>query len=149
MKNVLTFLPINIGKLVEPTPHSRWFGFSFLEQVLDWSILPENCWGKLYVKLKDASQPQSEQMKGFIEVRLAFTQDPQLHGLAHPMYGGAEFIVKGSEIRHTGDKKWQLKESQWFKLPRLNNISCLWIQGRADEGTLCAVQLANLAIAEE
>ena len=135
MKKLITYLPINIGAWIVATSE-EWENLRFVESVLDWSLLPENAYGKLYVEIYDDTRDSPDIHT--ISVRLMYQQEPAI------------FIgVESSEITYTGSKRWQLLESEWFKLPRVSGVSCLWIQGKTTKGGRCAVALANLAIAEE
>lgn len=164
MKKIVTFLPITMGDWQKLSIASvNWEPLSFMEQVLDWSILPENSFGKLYAEIKDFNeaplpplfylQPQGKA----IGIRLAYSQAPELHGQSKPMFETGQFIIEGSEIifkvgkaPYENPRRFQLVQSEWFKLPRMPNVSCLWIQAKNFyPGAQCGVAFVNLAIAEE
>jgi len=148
MKKILTFLPINVGKWVQTVVSDKWQGLAYMEQILDWSILPENCYGKLFVEMMNMSPEHVKEEGQLIELRLVYTQDPELYEPGTSDHG-KEFVIEDSNISHKGSKRWQLKESEWFKLPRTHNVSCLWVQGKASGGAICGLALANLVIAQE
>ena len=132
--NVVAVIPIakgqweNIHYITEP---KAWVGFYFFEVVLDWSLF-EGCRGKLYVETI-----HNKEHGGVL--RLAYQQKP------------ANMIpVVGSEIvtRDTSGVRWQLLESDWFDLPVVEGVSCVWVQGKAGEGLTCSLALATLVIAK-
>lgn len=160
MKRLITFLPITAGQWIQTNktvskikiPNQEWEPLGFLEQVLDWTILPENSYGKLYAEIKDFGSGG-----GDIGIRLAYSQAPELHKLDAAMFYRGMFVVEGSEIifkngaePYQKPTRWQLVQSEWFRLPRMPNISCLWIQAKPFyENGIVGVAFANLAIAEE
>lgn len=145
-RKVLAYIPINLGgwKCLEKTAYGGprdkvWFNLYFLEQVINWKDLPPNCVAKLMVEFKDGIREFGKQKgEGKVGVRLAIQQKRN------------QWIpIKGSEIFSDGGERWQLGESDWFKLPRRKGLWLIWIQGMQTEGSRCCVALANIVIAEE
>jgi len=145
MKKVIAYIPINLGHWQGIDKNSYggaidgvWHNMYFVEQVIDWSDLPKNSFGKLMAELKNGSKDLGSQ-RGRIGIRLAYQQKR-----------GEWIPLEGSEIYSMGGKRWELKQSDWFKLPtHVKGVSCLWIQGMEEEGSSCQIALVNLVIAEE
>ena len=128
--NIVAVVPIAKGQW-ENTDSQEWVGMYFFEVVLDWRLF-EGCRGKLYVETIHNKEHGGE-------LRLAYQQKP------------AEFVVvEGSEVvsENTSGVRWQLLESDWFDLPKDEGVSCVWVQGKADEGKTCSLALATLVIAK-
>ena len=130
---VVCVIPVTRGMWMEPThQHSTkgWLGFYFEEFVIDWSLFPD-CFGKWYCETL-----HSEEQGG--QMRMSYQQKP------HIMYA-----MVGSEIRteRKNSNRWQLLESGWFKLPEKPDVSCVWIQGKPDDGKKLSLALATLVIA--
>jgi len=109
-----------------------WYGFYFEEFVIDWSLF-KDCYGKWYCEtLHDAENGGM--------LRISYQQKP------HHMYE-----IHGSEIRTEikNSNRWQLLESGWFKLPEKPDVSCVWIQGKPDDGKQLVLALATLVIARK
>jgi len=135
---VIAVIPITKGEWMRADkPHGdEWFGFYFGEFMIDWSLFSD-CYGKLYIETmhSDGLQPP----KGGT-IRLASQQQP------------AKYIpVEGSEIDTYAKvpARWQLLESDWFRLPEEPGVSCVWVEGRPLPGRECLLALATLVIARE
>ena len=135
MKRIIGYVTINAGSWRNAPKKNTWNNMYFFEQLIDWSDLPQNSYGKLMAEVSNALVRKSNARIG---VRLAYQQKV------------AKWIpIEGSEAYGEGDKRWELVSSDWFKLPTDSGVSCLWLQGMAEEGAICSVALVNLAIAEE
>ena len=134
MSEVVCVIPITKGEWITTTSE-EWEGLYFAEFVIDWSLF-KNCYGKLYIETMHADSLNPPKL-GWL--RMAYQQEP------------AQFIpVEGSEIetQQKTSARWQLLESEWFKLPDEPGVSCVWIQGKTNKGCECSLALATLVIAK-
>ena len=140
-KKVVATVTFNRGSW-STTNNTEWNGFYFVEAVLDWSLF-RGCVGKLYVETMHATYQEPGKLPWLNEggwLRLAYQQGPEM------------IPVAGSEIKTYAKHvaRWQLLESPgWFPIPNVPDVSCLWIEGRAEEGKNISVALATLVIAED
>ena len=128
MEKVVAVIPIAKGQW-ETTESIDWCGMYFFEVLLDWSLF-EGGLGKLYVETIHNAEYSGE-------LRLVYQQKP------------AVFVpIVGSEIvtRNVTGVRWQLLESDWFVLPSVGGVSCVWVQGKADMDKLCSIALATLVV---
>lgn len=131
-REVVAVIPITRGQWMTITS-VEWEGFYFEEFIIDWSLF-KNCYGRLYVETMHADGLNPKR-GGFL--RLAYQQNP------------AEFIpIEGSDIEtyQKVSTRWQLLESEWFKLPEEPGVSCVWVQGKALPERECCLALATLVI---
>lgn len=144
MKQVVAVINITKGTW-EGTKSNEWKGLYFLETLLDFSLF-KKCYGKLYVE----TMHNSRTFGG--EIRLAYVQkiDTWI-----PIFG-SEIITKKTHE----PKDWELMQSDWFALPEVEGVSCIWIQAKAGQFTtgkigefvinkICQVAFATLIIAKE
>jgi hypothetical protein len=121
---IITCIPFAKREWTIPSiPHDDpdWKGFYFEEFVIDWSIFPENSFGKLYVETRHIDIPESTD--GFRKrineggwIRMAYQYEPR-----------QTRTVEGSTIETYAKKvtRWQLLESEWFKLPTEPDVACV------------------------
>jgi len=130
--HILGYLPLN-GGYWKTTNSPNWSGLNYLETVLNFSDLPHNTYGKLYVEWVD---DMKEGPDHYLEVRLSYQQKVAI-----------KVPIEGSEIKKSVNKRWQLDESDWFRIPtEVDKVSCLWVEGRAPNGGRCSVALANVML---
>lgn len=130
---VIAVIPITKGQW-QGTTEIEWTGLYFLETLLDFSLF-KGCVGKLYVETMHSSR----QYGG--SIRLAYVQKI-----------GEWIPIEGSEIytKKTHEPKdWELMQSEWFALPTVEGVSCVWIQAKAEQFKTCQVAFATLTIAKD
>jgi len=135
MKKVIAVISITRGSWMK-TDMPKWEGLYFEEFLIDWSLF-SNCSGKFYVETMHCETLKPPQAGA---LRLAYQQLP------------AQMIpIEGSEITtyQKTKSRWQLLESEWFKLPQKRGVSCVWVQGKANPKCEISLALATLVIAEE
>ena len=134
MKGLPIPLPFNRRGEWESHGNQNWEGFYFFENVLNWDLF-KGCIGKLCVETMHNAEEGGE-------LALSYQQLPPRENMK-PIEGS---VIKTHPSKHGA--RWLLTESDWFKLPELGGVSCLWMVGRAEPNKRISLALATLYIAE-
>ena len=109
----VALINLNTGRWVS-TQNKDWTELYFVETVLDLSLF-KHCKAKLYVETLHREKEGGE-------LRLAWQQAPSKWN----PFQGSEIVTRKKNSGH-----WQLMESEWFTVPYIPDVSCLWVQGKA------------------
>jgi hypothetical protein len=128
---LINTISVNLGHWVKIDEAHRaklpegWRRFMFQEAAFNWSWLPSGSYGKLCCEIKVRHWKLEGKKAG---IALAWQKAVRDKGR------GRIEIVPGSEIWMDGKfEKWEMYESDYFKLPEWDGPMLLWIVGYGEE----------------
>jgi len=141
---LVAVIPVNLGNwrsIDSQHGFDRFDGFRemyFNEAVIDWSWFPKNCYGKFAIEMKNENKEG-----GRVEAQLTWVKAVRDGGAGH-------FIpIKGANIVEDNYRRWELYETDYFKLPFWKGPVLLYLCGRTDDESKLSVAMWTLAIFEK